>query len=123
MKTLLIIFFLSLTMANSDQDDERLTGFLNKLEQLYQRQKSEVDKWPMPAYAPQSQDNMPQAALSVRDEDTGLEYSRQNNVILDRDLEFKLDLTSGMVSDLTTGKKWSYSELQKMRKGTQKTSL
>lgn len=113
MNSLLIILALAFAgySPNDSTDDERLRAFIKKLENLQERQKNNTSKWPMPSVQPQTTDNMPQMDLYAVDHETGLEYSSSRKVIIDRALGFELNLISGTITDLTTGKKSSYKEL------------
>jgi hypothetical protein len=111
MKILFIILCLGIVTGYTDPDQERLKTFINKLERLKNRQNEATYKWPMPSYSPSIHDPMPQTNVNKVDEETGLEYSVHKNLILDRSLQFELNLASGVVSDLKTGKKFSYFEL------------
>jgi hypothetical protein len=101
---------------SSPADDERLNVFLQKLEHLQSRQKDHPNKWPMPLHEPKAYDNMPMLTPSTVDHDTGLEYNYDRNVIGAPSLQLELDLGTGLISDLKTGKKFAYDELIQSKK-------
>lgn len=112
MNSLLLILTLAFAGYSIDPtEEERLKTFIKKLENLQERQKNNASKWPMPFVQPHMADNIPQMDLWVVDHQTGLEYSSGRKLIIDRVLEFELNLALGLITDLKTGKKSSYKTL------------
>lgn len=103
-------------MFQGPDDHQRLKLFIDKLEQLQSRQEKQPNKWPMPLHEPKAYDNMPMLTPATVDHETGLEYSYSRNVITDPALQLELDLATGAIADLKTGKKFAYDELKKKNK-------
>jgi hypothetical protein len=104
---------------NNPEDNQRLKIFLKKLEHLQSRQEKSPNKWPMPVFKPNTFHKMPLVAPNIVDNETGFEYSTYKNIILDRSLQLELDLASGVILDIKTGNKFSYSELTEYKKSGQ----
>ena len=99
--------------AGYSNDPPRLEAFLGKIKMFYNRYQT---SWYMPVQKTKGQEMIlsPELNLSMTDHETDLQYAPARGTIFHSKLNMGFDITTGIIYDFKTGRKYYVRDLQSM---------